>query len=34
VAEYVDSQEIFDLVKSMGVDYSQGFYIGQPSAKI
>ena len=34
VAEYVDSQEIFDLVKSMGVDYSQGFYIGEPSAQI
>lgn len=34
VAEYVDSQELFDLVKSMGVDYSQGFYIGKPGASV
>ncbi len=34
VAEYVDSEEIFNLVKRMGVDYSQGFYIGKPCAEI
>lgn len=34
IAEYVDSQELFDLVKHMGIDYSQGYFIGKPSAKI
>jgi len=34
VAEYVDSKELFELVKNMGIDYSQGFYIGKPAAHI
>ncbi len=34
VAEYVDSKELFELVKELGIDYSQGFYIGKPSANI
>ncbi len=34
VAEYVDSQEIFDLVKQLGIDYSQGYYIGKPMPTI
>ena len=30
VAEYIHSKEVFDTVKALGVDYSQGFYIGEP----
>ncbi len=30
IAEFVSSEEIFSIVKSMGIDYSQGFYIGKP----
>jgi EAL domain-containing protein (putative c-di-GMP-specific phosphodiesterase class I) len=31
VAEFVDSQEILDKVTALGVDYSQGFFLGKPS---
>jgi len=34
VAEYVDSKELYDAVKQMGINYSQGFYIGTPEANI
>lgn len=30
VAEHVDSEELYRLVHDLGVDYSQGFYIGEP----
>lgn len=32
VAEFVHSEEIFEIVKDMGIDYSQGFYLGTPKA--
>ncbi len=31
IAEFVSSREIFDAVVSLGIDYSQGYYIGKPS---
>ena len=34
VAEYVDSAELHQLVVEMGIDYSQGFFIGKPSVSI
>ncbi len=34
IAEYVENQEILDIVKSMGVDYSQGFFLGKPGPEI
>lgn len=34
VAEYVDTQELHDLVRDMGINYSQGFYIGKPQSSI
>jgi len=34
VAEYVDSPELHKLVIEMGIDYSQGFFIGEPRASI
>jgi len=30
VAEFVESKEIFDFVKGIGIDYSQGYYFAQP----
>jgi len=30
IAEFVSSKEIFDIVKSLGIDYSQGFYFSLP----
>ncbi len=30
VAEYVHSREIYDIVRSLGIDFSQGFYLGEP----
>jgi len=32
VAEYVHSQEIYDIVRSIGIDYSQGFFLGKPES--
>ncbi len=34
VAEYVHSSIVMDVVKSLGIDYSQGFYIDKPSVNI
>lgn len=34
VAEYVHSSMVMDRVKALGIDYSQGFYIDEPSVKI
>jgi EAL domain-containing protein (putative c-di-GMP-specific phosphodiesterase class I)/GGDEF domain-containing protein len=34
VAEYVDSQELYDVVRDMGINYSQGFYVGKPADTI
>jgi len=34
VAEFVHSSIVMDTVKELGIDYSQGFYIDEPSTKI
>ena len=34
IGEYVESQEIFDLLKEMGVNYGQGFHIGLPQSSL
>ena len=31
IAESVSSKEIYEKVKSMGIDYSQGYFTGKPS---
>jgi len=31
IAEFVHSSEIHDIVKEMDIDYSQGFYLGEPT---
>lgn len=30
ICEFVESEEIFDLLKSMGINFGQGFHIGLP----
>lgn len=34
VAEFVHSKEVYDTVKRIGIDYSQGYYLGEPQAKL
>jgi EAL domain-containing protein (putative c-di-GMP-specific phosphodiesterase class I) len=34
VAEYVHSSVIMDIVKELGIDYAQGFYIDEPSLEL
>lgn len=34
IAEFVANKEIFELVKTSGVDYVQGYYIGEPKPNI
>jgi diguanylate cyclase (GGDEF)-like protein len=34
VAEYVESQEIMDALKDIGVDYAQGFHLGVPTPRM
>ena len=34
VAEFVHSKEVFDIVKEMGVDYVQGYYLGEPKPQV
>ncbi len=31
VAEYVENQEILDIITEMDIDYAQGYHIGKPS---
>jgi PAS domain S-box-containing protein len=30
VAEYIENESIFNIVKDLGIDYSQGYYFGKP----
>lgn len=34
VAEYVEDQEIFDLIRECGIDYAQGYHIGKPEKQL
>jgi EAL domain-containing protein (putative c-di-GMP-specific phosphodiesterase class I) len=34
VAEYVENEEIFELLKEYGVDEFQGYYFGRPTDMI
>jgi len=34
VAEFVHSKEVFDVVKEIGVDYVQGYYLGEPKPQV
>jgi EAL domain-containing protein (putative c-di-GMP-specific phosphodiesterase class I) len=30
VAEFIENEEIFNIIKGLGIDYSQGYYFGKP----
>ena len=30
VAEFVETQEVYDVIRGLGVDYVQGYFIGKP----
>jgi EAL domain-containing protein (putative c-di-GMP-specific phosphodiesterase class I) len=34
IAEFIHKKEIYDIVRQIGADYSQGFYLGEPSPEI
>ena len=34
VAEFVEDEEIYNMVKECGVDYAQGYYLGKPNSKL
>lgn len=34
VAEYVSSESIYNKVKDIGVNYSQGYYFGEPTPMV
>jgi len=34
IAEYVSDEKIYNVVKSMGVDFAQGYYIGKPNTEL
>ncbi len=34
VAEFVENEEIYELVKSLGVDFTQGYYFAKPTAEL
>ncbi|MFA6629912.1 MAG: EAL domain-containing protein, partial [Sulfuricurvum sp.] len=34
IAEFVSDEKTFEIVKEMGIDYSQGYYFGEPKPKV
>jgi len=34
IAEYIHNQEVQKVIEEIGIDYSQGYYIGEPSAEL
>lgn len=34
VAEYVINEKTYDIIKEIGIDYAQGYYIGKPQASL
>jgi diguanylate cyclase (GGDEF)-like protein len=34
IAEHVETQDVYDIVRELGVDYSQGYFIGKPSLNL
>jgi len=34
IAEFVENEDILKILKNLGIDYAQGYYIGKPSPKI
>jgi len=34
VAEYVEDEEVYEIIKECGIDYAQGYYIGKPEPEL
>lgn len=34
VAEFVENEEVLEMVRSVGIDYAQGFHVGRPSREM
>ncbi|NPA39282.1 MAG: bifunctional diguanylate cyclase/phosphodiesterase [Thermodesulfobacteria bacterium] len=34
VAEFVETQKILDIIKELGIEYAQGYYLGKPKSEI
>jgi len=34
VAEYVEDEEIYEIIKECGIDYAQGYYVGKPEPEL
>lgn len=34
VAEFIHTREVFEAARSLGIDYSQGYYFGEPMAQV
>lgn len=34
VAEYVECEELYEIVKDCGIDYAQGYYVGKPEREL
>ena len=34
IAEHIETQEVYDMIKELGVDYSQGYFLSKPSSKL
>jgi len=34
IAEYVEDEEIYNIIKECGIDYAQGYYVGKPEAQL
>jgi len=34
IAEFVHNKDIFEKVKAIGIDYSQGYYFGEPKMRL
>ena len=34
IAEHVESEELYKIVKELGIDYSQGYFVGKPSLNL
>lgn len=34
IAEFVENEEIYKIIKNIGVDFSQGYYFAQPKKEL
>lgn len=34
IAEHVESKEVYDIVKELGIDYAQGYFLGKPDINL